>query len=1084
MKQRIIYLVLLVCFVSLDLFAGTNGSVSGTVKDTKNQPIARATIRVTGTQKGGFSAKDGSFEIKNIPAGKYELKISFAGYATASHWVTVSADQNSSIGTVKLRDSSSTTKVIEVTATKPINDVKTVAVTTTVNSEELNATAGRQNAQQAALTTSGVLSTGGGVSIRGSRNTDTKMLVDGQDVSDPINGGFGTAATSTGDLKYAPTAAKSATSGVSVMRGNAGSEYGNATGGTINQTVKNGRTDKYEGNLGWMSVIPSLWGSAKNGLKALSTLENTFEFGLGGPLPGLEGSTFFVAAKYYTDKYRTVNTTNYLGSGIDAKDIAGNSLGHIENNNSMVRNITGRLPIKLSQSMRLQFGGSWGLTSLNTNNWDWIYNTTPAMTYQKNQQTGLNDTLLLSTVPANLAHLNAINNLISSYYVRLNHELSETSFYEATVSINSNVSEVARRKFDLGQGSLLVNGKPVDPSKVSTSIPGASFFSGFDLVKPSDDYIVNPTGDKLILKQTGAQGDKALDNYRGVTGTVYLDNDPKRPFAVSVPSNLTGYLEDGADQSGTSNPYGLTNEFVSSGGSGIEFRSSSFMQFKGDYQNALNIGDVKHGLQGGVDVRAYTLRHYQNQLPWNGAPFYDVYDDRFGGDIYSLTPEERAIGSKPKNAMVASFYAQDQISYKGIVFTPGLRLDAFDPSTEFSLDPTLATGQKASAKFKMQLSPRLFVSYPINDGSYFSIAYGIYTQVPIFSSLYDNTSSVIRRGNAIVSNPDLQPERTNQYNVSYTTQISDNVGLEVTAYYKDIYALTGLSYVPNNRYPYSLISNGEYGNVRGTEISLRRRLSDNFNFNINYTLQYAQGTSSNVGTNYNLITGANDPYTDKKVFPLTESPLDFDRRHRLNFNGGFIFGTDEGPSIAGTKILENFTINFTALFQTGQPYTLLDLKGNQAGDYNAERYPSLWDLDLHISRLINLGDFIPSLGSTQVELYVDIINLTNRVEPIQVYTRTQDPDNDGVSLYKQQGAFPLGPWYAEADKFNTKTTEITQYDRLGRRLYNANADINKDNVVTQLEQFTMYGRFVNDAIKRSSLYQYPRQVYFGVNIRF
>ncbi len=1088
MKQRIIYLVLLVSLLSLDMYAGTNGSVAGVIKDVKNAPISRATIRVLGTQKGGYSGKDGTFEIKNIPAGAYDIQISFAGLGTEIRKTTINADQTSNLGTIKLKEVAKETKVVEVTAAKPINDVKTVAVTQTVNSEELTSTAGKTNAQQAALTTSGVLSSGGGISIRGSRTTDTKMLVDGQDVSDPISGGFGSAATVTGDLKYAPTAAKNATSGVNVIRGNAGGEYGQTTAGVINQTVKTGRTDKYEGSLSWMTDLPSLWGSAKNGLKALAANENTFEFGLGGPVPGLTGSTFFLSAKYFNSDYRTVNSTNYLGSGIDAKDAAGNSLGHFADNSTMVRNITARIPIKLTDGIRLQFGGSWGMTSLvtvpsNTGMWGWLYDNTPSMVFQKNDATGLNDTLVYSNVAANAAHMNAINNTISSYYVRLNHELNETSFYEATISLNTNVSDESRRAFDLGAGSLLKNGVLVDPSKVSNSIAGPSFFGGYKLVDPADNLVVNPAGDKLIPK-TGSQGDKALDNYRGISGTVYLDNDPKRPFVTSVPSNVTGYIEDGEDKSGTNNPYGLTNVFNSSGGGGLEYRGSSFLQFKGDYQTGIQIGEVKHGLQGGVDVRRYTLRHYNNGLPWSGFPFYDVYDDRFGGDIYSQTAAEREIGSKPKNAMIASLYVQDQISYNSIVFTPSIRLDMFDPSTQYSLDPTLTEGVKSDATFKAQVSPRLFVSYPISEGSYFSIAYGIYTQVPVFSSLYDNISSVVRRGNAIVSNPNLEPERTNQYNVSYTTQLSDNVGLEITAYYKDVYSLTGLSYVPDNRFPYSYVTNGEYGNVRGTEISLRRKLADNFEFSLNYTLQYAVGTSSSLGTNYNLIIGTSDPYTDKKVFPLTESALTYDRRHRVNFNGGFIFGSNEGPSIAGTKILENFTINFTGVYQTGQPYTLLDLKGGQAGDYNGERYPSLWDIDLHISRKIPLGDIISSLGTTELELYVDVINLTNRTEPILVYDRTQSPDNDGVNLYKQQGEFPLGPWYAKADPYNGKSTEITQYDRLGRRLYNANADINEDGIVTQLEQFTMFHRYVNDSIKRSVNYQYPRQVYFGVNIRF
>ncbi len=60
------------------------------------------------------------------------------------------------------------------------------------------------NSQQVALTTTGVLSTGGGISIRGGRTGETKFLTDDQEIQDPIQGGAGAAATSTGNLRYAP----------------------------------------------------------------------------------------------------------------------------------------------------------------------------------------------------------------------------------------------------------------------------------------------------------------------------------------------------------------------------------------------------------------------------------------------------------------------------------------------------------------------------------------------------------------------------------------------------------------------------------------------------------------------------------------------------------------------------------------------------------------------------------------------------------------------------------------------------------------------------------------------------------------
>ncbi len=1085
MKHRVMFIIIAILFASVHAFAGTNGSVAGVVKDNEGKRLKGAAVSVVGTKKGAYTKADGSFDIINIPAGNYELKITFTGLETVERKITISADQTTNVGSISLKSKDVVTKDVVVTAQR-INDDKQVAVADKVSGEVMLRTAGKDNAQQIALTTTGVLSTGGGISIRGGRNTDTRILIDDQDVSDAISGGFGSAATSTGDLKYAPTTSRAATADVQVIRGNASAEYGQTTAGVINQTVKTGRTDRYEAFFGFKTDVPGLWGKSGNGLQALGMLENTFDFGLGGPLPGLDGSTFYMSVRYYSDNFRTVNSTNYLGDGLDARDIAGNSLGHIPGESSQVRNITGRLPIKLSSDMRIQFGGSWGLTSLSYAGWGWLYANAPSRTFEYNPSTGLNDTILYSTVPINRAHQNVANNFIYSYYARLNHELSTTSFYEATISFNNNVTENSRRFIPMGAGSKLVNGVPVDPSKVSTELPGPSFFSGYKVFTPTDDYVLQQRQfDQRLVRKSGDQGDKVVDNYTAIQGTVYLDNDRKRPFNAFVPSNLTGYIEEGTDASSTNNPYGLTGIFIGAGGGGFEFRSSSFIQAKSNYQNMIQLGDVKHVLQAGFDVRSFTVRRYSNSLPWSSNPFYDVYDDRFGGDIYSLFAEERELGSKPKQALMGSIFVSDQIQYKGINFTPGLRIDGFDPKTAYAIEPQSIQSSRVDASFKTQFSPRLFVSYPISDASFFTIAYGIYTQVPIFSSLYDNISSVLRRGNTIVSNPDLRPERTNQYNVSYSTQLSDDFALDVAAYYKDIYSLTGLVYVEDTRTPYSLVSNGEYGNVRGTEISLRRRLSNNFEFTLNYTLQYAQGTSSSVGSNYGIITAGSDPFTDKKIFPLVESPLDYDRRHRINFNGGLMWGAGEGPTIAGMKILELVNLNFTGVFQSGQPYTLLDLKGNQLGDFNGERYPSLWNIDCRISRRIPFKSiFGDSFGASDIEIFLDIINVFNRTEPILVYTRTKDPDNDGVSLYRQQGEFPSLPLYSRADENNPNSLALSQYDRLGNRLYSVNSDINKDGIVTQYEQYQMYLKYVNDAIKRRTNYQFPRQVYFGFNIRF
>lgn len=58
-----------------------NGVIRGTVRDAiSNEAISLAVITIQGTSLGAKSAEDGSYEIKNLSPGLYNLDISFVGY--------------------------------------------------------------------------------------------------------------------------------------------------------------------------------------------------------------------------------------------------------------------------------------------------------------------------------------------------------------------------------------------------------------------------------------------------------------------------------------------------------------------------------------------------------------------------------------------------------------------------------------------------------------------------------------------------------------------------------------------------------------------------------------------------------------------------------------------------------------------------------------------------------------------------------------------------------------------------------------------------------------------------------------------
>ncbi len=65
--------------------------VTGTVRDDDNKPVEGAAITVKTLGTGTTTDKQGKFQI-NLPAGKYEVEISFVGYKTEVRTITVSDD--------------------------------------------------------------------------------------------------------------------------------------------------------------------------------------------------------------------------------------------------------------------------------------------------------------------------------------------------------------------------------------------------------------------------------------------------------------------------------------------------------------------------------------------------------------------------------------------------------------------------------------------------------------------------------------------------------------------------------------------------------------------------------------------------------------------------------------------------------------------------------------------------------------------------------------------------------------------------------------------------------------------------------
>ncbi|HZO18085.1 MAG TPA: SusC/RagA family TonB-linked outer membrane protein [Gemmatimonadaceae bacterium] len=74
------------------------GTISGRVVDsTTQQPLAGATVRVEGTQRGTITADNGGFTIGGVPAGTHQVRATRIGYAPLVQTVTVAAGATASV---------------------------------------------------------------------------------------------------------------------------------------------------------------------------------------------------------------------------------------------------------------------------------------------------------------------------------------------------------------------------------------------------------------------------------------------------------------------------------------------------------------------------------------------------------------------------------------------------------------------------------------------------------------------------------------------------------------------------------------------------------------------------------------------------------------------------------------------------------------------------------------------------------------------------------------------------------------------------------------------------------------------------
>jgi outer membrane receptor for ferrienterochelin and colicin len=329
-------------------------------------------------------------------------------------------------------------------------------------------------------------------------------------------------------------------------------------------------------------------------------------------------------------------------------------------------------------------------------------------------------------------------------------------------------------------------------------------------------------------------------------------------------------------------------------------------------------------------------------------------------------------------------YIQDKIElFKSIILNLGLRYEMFRPAADYnpalsqelsSQDTIFVDKNLVSASTKHMLSPRLSVSYPITDQGTIRFSYGHFYQIGSLSSLYRNPFFRAPLGTTpSFGNPEVNPQKSVQYELGLQQGLTQDVKIEVTAYYKDVsdYIYSQRIITARGDKQYNLLTNLSYANTRGVSISLlkRRAPEDIFSASIDYTFQTVEG---------NRTEPTDQVFFNEQQGRLSETflvPLSFDRSHTIT-------------STITLNRPNDWAVSMIGYFRTGTPYTpafpssVVPISFTQGSD----RQPVQWNVDLKAEKFFRFG-------SIDYSVFLQVDNLFDVENELSVYA------NSGRALY-------------------------------------------------------------------------------------
>ncbi|TXC78813.1 carboxypeptidase regulatory-like domain-containing protein [Luteibaculum oceani] len=303
---------------------------------------------------------------------------------------------------------------------------------------------------------------------------------------------------------------------------------------------------------------------------------------------------------------------------------------------------------------------------------------------------------------------------------------------------------------------------------------------------------------------------------------------------------------------------------------------------------------------------------------------------------------------------------------------------------------------------QINVMPRVAFSFPISDVALFFAHYDILTRRPVSSNAldlvrYEFIRNIGSSANSPLSNPNLLPEKTVDYAVGFQQALNKSSALKIEAFYREMRdQIQVFQYVGAYPQDYYSFDNLDFGTVKGLTIEYDLRATNNIGLNVNYTLQFADGTGSNAG---GAVVNLNA--TDFSTL-RTIAPLNNDQRHKFNARVDYRFGAGKnynGPEGFARKIFEDFGANAVLAVGSGTPYTASsDPNASRLeGTINGSRLPWNTNINLVFDKSFTLGkvDGDDTKKGMNLNVFLLVNNVLNTRNIFGVYPFTGTPDDDG-----------------------------------------------------------------------------------------